>query len=185
MNVTILSGSSRNPNLSHRIALMLEKNLNTQHPQNSYSILDIRNFPLGFIENVWMKKEDMPADQEALGKFMFDADAFILVSPEYNGSYSAVMKNLLDHFPKFNKRAFGIVTYSPGVMGGMRAAQQMQQMICAFFGVPSPHMLLIGNAEKKIAIDGEIIDEPFLKNVHGFCNEFVWLAEALFEKKTR
>jgi NAD(P)H-dependent FMN reductase len=90
-----------------------------------------------------------------------------------------VLKNLLDHFPKFNRKAFGIVTYSTGALGGMIAAQQMQQMICAFFGIPCPHMLLIGNIDKKISEQGEKLDEILNRSLDNFTNEFVWLARAL------
>ena len=69
---------------------------------------------------------------------MFEADAFILVSPEYNGSYSPAMKNLVDHFPKQHHKPFGIATASPGPLGGIRASQQMQLLVNALFGIASP-----------------------------------------------
>ncbi len=43
---------------------------------------------------------------------MFAANAFIIVTPEYNGSYTPAMKNLFDHFPKQIHKPFGIVTAS-------------------------------------------------------------------------
>ena len=45
----------------------------------------------------------------------------LLVTPEYNGSYTPALKNLFDHFPKQSRKPFGIVTASPGALGGMRA----------------------------------------------------------------
>ena len=37
---------------------------------------------------------------QPLAKRILEADAFILITPEYNGSYSPHLKNLLDHFAK-------------------------------------------------------------------------------------
>ena len=114
---------------------------------------------------------------------MFNADAFILVSPEYNGSYSACMKNLIDHFPKQHHKVFAIATASPGGLGGIRAAMQLQQYIFALFGIGSPYMLVTPQVEKKFDADGNLIDPAFKKAVGTFINEFLWLAEKIVEEK--
>ena len=114
---------------------------------------------------------------------MFTADAFILVTPEYNGSYSTAMKNLLDHFPKQYHKVFGIVTASPGAFGGIRAAMQLQQVIYGLFGIGSPHMLIVPTVDKKFNAEGVLIDPAFAKNIDVFVNEFLWLAEKITEEK--
>ncbi|HEY0261434.1 MAG TPA: NAD(P)H-dependent oxidoreductase [Chitinophagales bacterium] len=183
MNVTIISGSPRKPNFSERISTFLKIELEKKYPQHTYTILDVREFSLPFVQNVWQNKEAVPAEKKALGDLVFGTDAFILVSPEYNGGYSSAMKNLLDHFPKFAHKTFGIVTYSPGMLGGIRAAQQMQNLICGLFGIPSPQMLTIPAIEKKINDEGAATDETFVKVAEGFLKEFMWLSEAVAEKK--
>ena len=76
-------------------------------------------------------------------------------------------------------KTFGIVTASPGIMGGMRASQQMQLLINALFGIGSPHMLITPQVDKKFDADGNLLDESFLKSVDVFVSEFLWLAESL------
>lgn len=110
---------------------------------------------------------------------MFNADAFILVTPEYNGSYSPALQNLIDHFPKQSHKAFGIVTASPGAMGGMRSSQQLLLLIPALFGIASPYMLVTPFADKKFDSEGRLLDPGFEKNIHQFVSEFLWLAETL------
>lgn len=182
MNVTIISGSPRTPNFSHRIAVYLKTTLEKLYPQHHYTILEVRECPLPYVQNVWQNKEAVPAEYKALGDLIFGADAFILVSPEYNGGYSPAMKNTLDHFPKFTHKTFGIVTYSPGMLGGIRAAQQMQNMVCGFFGIPVPQMLTIPAIEKKVNEEGGATDEMFVKVVADFLKEFIWLSEAVARK---
>lgn len=114
---------------------------------------------------------------------MFSANAFILVTPEFNGSYTPAMKNLLDHFPKQGRKPFGIVTASPGMMGGIRATQQMQLLINALFGIASPHMLVVGAVDKKFDAEGNLLDKSFEKNVDVFVNEFLWLIESLHPER--
>jgi NAD(P)H-dependent FMN reductase len=114
---------------------------------------------------------------------MFEADAFILVTPEYNGSYTPALKNILDHFPKQSRKPFGIVTASPGAFGGMRAALQLQQLIFALFGIGSPYMLVVPAVDKKFTEPGDLLEQGFAKNIDVFVNEYLWLAEKIVEEK--
>ena len=102
-----------------------------------------------------------------------------MVSPEYNGSYSPALQNLLDHFPKQSHKAFGIVTASAGPMGGMRSTQQLLLLIPALFGIASPHMLITPMVDKKFDEMGNLLDPSFKKSVDNFLQEFLWLAESL------
>ena len=90
---------------------------------------------------------------------------------------------MLDHFPKRNHKPFGIVTASPGAMGGMRASQQLLQLVPALFGIASPYLLITPAVDKKFNEHGELIDESFQNAVHNFITEFFWLAEKLVEEK--
>lgn len=180
IKINIISGSPRNNSVTHRAALLLEKELNKVNYVET-SITDVREWNLPPIENVFTSLDTTPDKYKALFEKMNSSDAFILGSPEYNGGYSPAMKNLLDHFPKsvYQRKAIGIVTASPGAFGGMRAAQQMQQLICALFGILSPQMLVIPQIDKKIDIQGSYTDEMLSKSVQNFISEYLWLATSL------
>lgn len=52
-------------------------------------------------------------------------DAFVIVTPEYNHSVPAVLKNALDHlYAEWNDKAVGFVGY--GVHGGTRAVEHLR-----------------------------------------------------------
>jgi NAD(P)H-dependent FMN reductase len=89
------------------------------------------------------------------------------------------MKNIFDHFPKQMHKAFGIVTASTGSLGGIRASQQLQLLICALFGIPSPYMLVTPHVDRKFDEDGYLVDESFTNSINTFVTEFLWLAERL------
>lgn len=178
MNIEIITGSPRENSVTRRVALFLQKHLSA-HTQHRVDIIDVRDWDLPMLENVFTSVEATPDAYKPLSKRMFAANAFILVTPEYNGSYTPAMKNLLDHYPKQTRKAFGIVTASPGIMGGIRATQQMQLLINALFGIASPYMLVVGNVEKRFDGDGNLLDEGFQKTIDVFVKEFLWLAESL------
>ncbi len=178
MNIEIIAGSPRENSVTHRVALFLKKIL-TERTSHTVDIIDVREWELPLLQNVFVSVDATPEEFKPLSTRMFNAHAFILATPEYNGTYTSAMKNLLDHYPKQSHKAFGIVTASPGMMGGIRATQQMQLLINALFGIASPHMLVIGGVDKKFDADGNLLDEAFQKNVDVFIREFLWLAESL------
>jgi NAD(P)H-dependent FMN reductase len=178
MQIEIISGSPRKESVTFRVALHLQQQISSNSP-HTVNIIDVRewNFPL--LQEVISSPEAAPEHLRPLAKRMFAAQAFILVTPEYNGTYTAALKNLLDHFPKQSHKAFGVVTASPGAMGGMRASQQMLLLIPALFGVACPNMLIVPSVDKKFAPDGELIDLGYAKAVETFTREWLWLAERL------
>lgn len=179
MNIEIISGSPRKNSVTNRAALFLRQHL-TEKTKHHIGLIDVRehNIPAN-LQEVFSSPEKAPADLHELATRMFAADAFILVTPEYNGSYAPAMKNLLDHFPKQVHKAFGIVTASVGPMGGMRASQQMQLLINALFGVASPYMLVIPHVDKKIDETGQLLDGAFQSSIDTFTAEYLWLIEHL------
>lgn len=183
MKIEILSGSPRVGSLTRRVALHI-KNWLKQNTTHEVDIIDMKDWNVPAVQSVWVSPDKAPVEFQPLAKRIFKADAYILVTPEYNGSYSPAMKNLLDHFPKRLHKPFGIVTASPGAMGGIRASQQLLQLIPALFGIASPHMLIVPAVDKKFSPDGDLLDESFQSGVHTFITEFLWLAENLVKEET-
>ncbi|MBS1920823.1 MAG: NAD(P)H-dependent oxidoreductase [Bacteroidetes bacterium] len=182
MKIEIISGSPRINSTSRGVALHLKKILE-KTTEHEIGLISLHDWNLPPVQLVFQSAERTPVEFKALSARMFDANAFILVSPEYNGSYSPAMKNLLDHFPKQRHKPFGIVTASPGTMGGIRASQQMQLLVNALFGIASPYMLIVPQVDKKFGTDGTLLGESFQNNIHNFITEFLWLAENLYKEK--
>ena len=182
MRIEILSGSPRNDSVTHRVAIHLKKTW-TDRTGHSVGIIDLRENDLPPMQTVFTSPASAPEQYRPLVQKMFQADAFILLTPEYNGSYTPAMKNLLDHFPKQQHKPFGIVTASTGAFGGMRAALQLQQLIFALFGIGSPYMLVIPAVDKKFDAEGKLVDDAFAKSIDVFINEYLWLAEKIVAEK--
>lgn len=182
MKIEIISGSPRTNSVTHRVALHLENQLK-QNSGHEVGIIAMKDWNVPAVQSVWSSLDKVPLEFKPLAERVFNADAFIIVSPEYNGSYSPAMKNLLDHFPKQQHKPFGIVTASPGAMGGMRAAQQLLLLVPALFGVASPYLLIIPAIDKKFSADGDLLDESFQNAVHNFISEFLWVSEKMVTEK--
>ena len=171
--------------ITNRLALFLQKSLK-EKSAHTINLIDVRDWEFPQTqEGVYPSVEKATEIHKPLAARMFAAGAFILVSPEYNGSYSPFLKNLFDHFPKQMHKAFGIVTGSPGAMGGIRASLQLQDLVAALFGIASPHMLITPSVDKKFSEDGILIDPSFQGMVDTFLTEFLWLVDKMEDKLMR
>ena len=179
MNISIVAGSPRKNSITFRVSLFLKKILE-ERTAHRIQILDVREYAIPpMLQEVISSADKAPENLKPLAEAMFATDAFILVTPEFNGSYTPALKNLFDHFPKQTHKAFAIATASPGPMGGMRATQQLQLLINALFGIGSPYMLVVGNVEKKFDEAGNLVDLSFQNMIDTFIHEFLWLANSM------
>lgn len=182
MNIEIVSGSPRQQSITYRLALFLMRHLRTK-TNHEVNIIDVRewNFPT-LQEVVYSSVDNTPEHYKPLAQRMFAANAFIIVTPEYNGSYTPAMKNLFDHFPKQMHKSFGLATGSPGALGGVRAALALQHLVMALFGIASPYMMVVPQIDKKFDTEGNLVDEAFTGSINNFVQEFLWLSERLYSK---
>lgn len=176
MRIEIISGSPRHNSVTRRLAVYLQQFF-TDKTEHSIGLIDLREHELPMIQTVFSNPEQAPEQFRELATRMFAADAFILVTPEYNASYSPALKNLLDHFPKQLHKPFGLVTASVGALGGMRAAQALLLLMGGLFGIASPFLLVTPFVDKKFDADGNLVDESFQASIDTFVHEFLWLAE--------
>ena len=125
-------------------------------------------------------KGEAPEPLERLATLYRRADAFVIVSGEYNHSVPPALSNTLDHFlEEYFWRPSGIVCYSAGQFGGVRAAMQLRAML-AELGTPSiPSLLAIPRIHKALSEQGDPAEEWLGKAAGKFLDELVWYAEAL------
>lgn len=186
MHITILSASTRLNRQSHRVALALEHAIN-QHGEHTAEILDLAEYQFPMLEEVLHRHPNPPAGLAEFAAKIRRSDAHLFVSPEYNGSYTAALKNAVDYLKEgeFSKKVIGTVSVSAGMLGGIRGALAMQQLILAISAIALPQMLTVGNLAQRFDENGHLLDPVFEKNIQNFLQHFYWLAEAVTEKKAR
>lgn len=181
MQIEVIAGSPRKKSVTRRLALHLVTALQ-QRTNHSVHLTDLSATPMPMMQRVFANPAEAPEELQPLAGRMLQADAFVLVTPEYNGSYAPALQNLFDHFPKQHHKAFALATASPGALGGIRAAMHLQQFCLALFGIPSPYMLVTPQVDKKFDESGQLLDPQFEKSIAVFLKEFLWLAENLVPK---
>ncbi|MDC0765587.1 NADPH-dependent FMN reductase [Streptomyces sp. HD] len=80
-------------------------------------------------------EELRPAGMLPLSAKLAAADAFVVVTPEYNHSFPASLKALIDwHFTEWQAKPVGFVSYG-AQSGGLRAVEQLRQVFAELHAV--------------------------------------------------
>ncbi|MDZ4793265.1 MAG: NADPH-dependent FMN reductase [Bacteroidota bacterium] len=154
-----ISGSLRKKSFNTMVVKVLQKLApeNIAIEQISIAAVPMYNFDL--YEKVF------PEPVEKLCTAIKTADALIIVTPEYNYSVPGVLKNVIDFLSKhtekpFDKKAVGIISASPSLLGGVRAQYHLRQILVAInamtMNVPE---VVITEVNKKFDETGNLTDE--------------------------
>src|ERR1700750_383234 len=125
-----------------------------------------------------------PADWLAFRDKIKASDAVIFVTPEYNRSIPGVLKNAIDVASRpYGKSSFlgkpvGIVSNSPGVLGGVNAAMNLKQLLPGIAGpiMGQPEIYLVGVGDAFDA-QGNLTKEPMQKVMQQFIDAFAAFIE--------
>jgi azobenzene reductase len=108
------------------------------------------------------------------------ADAFVLVSPDYHGSMSGVMKNFLDHYwEEFAGKTFGYVCTSHEK--GLTVMDQMRTAIRQCYGWSLPYGVSI-NGELDFNTKGEIINDLLVKRLDMLAHDLITYGRLIREQ---
>jgi chromate reductase len=115
-----------------------------------------------------------------------NADAIIIATPEYNHSYSGVLKNAIDWASRpyennsFNGKPVAVISASPGIFGGYVAQEQLKQVLLALnmHLVTQPAVIVV-SAHQKFDQDGNLVDSDAAKLLKQLLANLVSLANLI------
>lgn len=119
-------------------------------------------------------------DSTLLKRRIAEADAFIVVTPEYNHGYPAPLKALIDSVgAEWHAKPVGFVSYG-GVSGGLRAVEQLRQVFAELHTVTVRDTVSFAGAWEQFNEAGVLISpERALKSVTVMLARLYWWAVAL------
>lgn len=179
LHVTLLYGSVRTARQGIKAARFMQRTLVDRG--HDVAVVDAMTLGLPLLDRMYKEyADDAPTQLTELAATYRMTDGFIVVSGEYNHGIPPALKNLLDHFlEEYFYRPSGIVCYSAGIFGGVRAAMQLR-MTLGELGMPSvPTILPIGRVQDAFDDDGRPTDPGQTRRADRFLDEFEWYARAL------
>ena len=143
--------------------------------------------------NADLEAQGTPADVMKLKQLMFDHPAWIICSPEYNGSYTALLKNTIDWvsspvksdpawqegFKSFTGKVVGMLSASPGALGGLRSQSHLAPLLLNAQCWVAPKAFALSRAADAFDADGKLISEAHRSSVKAVIDQVLFAAGRL------
>ncbi len=180
LNLAIIYGSVRTERQGIKAARFMLNACQTRG--HTATLIDPLLYPLPFLDKMYKEYEPGEAPQllQLVADLIIPADAYIIVSGEYNHTIPPALSNVLDHFlEEYFQKPSAIVCYSAGAFGGVRAAMTLR-VILAELGMSSiPSLFPIPYVQDAFQEDGTPTDQKFHQKAREFFEELEWYAHAL------
>ena len=143
--------------------------------------------------NADLEARGTPADVMKLKQILFEHPAWIICSPEYNGSYTALLKNTIDWasspvksdaawqdgFKSFRGKVVGVLSASPGALGGLRSQSHLVPLLLNAQCWVAPQAFALSHAGAAFDTQGQLIDPDQRGKVQAVIDQVLHAASRL------
>ena len=157
LKILVIPGSLRTGSLNAKLAATIAHELVVANVE--VTRISLSDFPLPIYDGDLQAKSGIPKNAVNLKRMMGAHHGVLIVTPEYNSSVPALVKNTIDwisrvHDPQetrgqvFRDRAFAIAAASGGRLGGARALAALRLILTACHAPVVPNQLALSFAEE-------------------------------------
>lgn len=171
--IPVIIGTSRPKRESINVAQLLKEMLD-EHEDVETAMVDPKDHDLSLDGNDEENKID---DYTQL---IERADGLFLVVPEYNHSFPASLKGLLDkELGAYMHKPAAMAGVSGGGFGGVRAIESLLPVLRELGLVASSVDLIVSRVQDKFDDDGQLLDDGLKGSASQAIDELLWLAQTL------
>jgi chromate reductase, NAD(P)H dehydrogenase (quinone) len=159
--VLVFAGSTRADSFHRKLALDALQELRAAAAEATF--VDLRDYPMPLYDGDVETAQGVPEKARAFKELVKAHDAIVIASPEYNGSFSALLKNTIDWISRpegtetrlaaFSRKKAALLSASPGPGGGQRGLRHLRELLEMVGVAVIPEQLTVPKAFA--AFDGE------------------------------
>ncbi len=130
------------------------------------TLIDLKDFPLPLFNQDLEDEEGIPAPAMKLKELFKSHSGFLISAPEYNSSLTPLLKNTLDWVSRqaegekplecFARKAAGLVSASPGALGGLRGLVHLRSMLGNIQVLVIPEQMAVSKANEAFDAAGSL-----------------------------
>ena len=180
LRVLVFAASLRKDSLNRKLAALAARV--AQKAGAGVDVASMQDFDVPLYDGDLEASQGIPKGAQELRRRLLASDAFIVASPEYNGSMPGVIKNLVDWTSRFRPQPFDgrhglLLSASPSLVGGNRGLWALRMPFEHLGARIYPDMFSLAGAHKAFA-DDDIADAGLRARFEKTVQAFLSLAEA-------
>ncbi len=195
MKILLFAGSTRQQSFNRQLARAAADMATAAGAQVTLLELGELDIPM---YNADLEAQGTPPDVLRLKRLLWEHPAWVICSPEYNGSYTALLKNTIDWasspvqddpdwqdgLKSFRGKVVGMLSASPGAMGGLRSQSHLGPLLVNLQCWLAPRAFALGQAGSAFAPDGMLVQAAHRQALQGVVDQVLWAAERLHPAAT-
>lgn len=186
-HILVILGSSRETRFGHVIAHWFMRQAD-RRTDLTFELADLRDWQHGYYRRVKpAAASDYEDDEEAKrwAEVVGRADGFVIITPEYNYGYPAVLKSALDAvYKEWNRKPVTFVGYG-GWSGGVRAVQQLREVVIELQMAPVRTSIVLQFAPRLFDAEGNLKEPQMFENqATRLFDDLAWWTYALRAART-
>ena len=156
------------------------------------TLVELADFDIP-IYNADLEAQGTPLDVMKLKQIMFEHPAWIICSPEYIGSYTALLKNTMDWasspvksdpawqdgLKSFTGKVVGVLSASPGALGGLRSQSHLVPLLLNLQCWVAPKAFALGKAGETFDAQGQLVSAFHVKQVQAVIDQVIFASQRL------
>src|SRR5579872_756529 len=175
MKVLVFAGSTRADSLNKKLARAAVEALRDAGIETT--LADLSDYPMPLYDGDVEAAQGMPANAQAFKELVRRHNAVAIASPEYNGSFPAVVKNTIDWISRplageprlaaFAGKKAMLLSASPGPGGGKRGMRHLRELLEMIGVSVTPAQVSLSKAGEAFGATGELLraeDREQLRN---------------------
>jgi len=190
MKLLIFAGSTRQNSFNRKLAHVAAAMARTSGAEVTH--IELADFDIPMY-NADLEAKGTPPDVMKLKQIMHEHPAWIICSPEYNASYSALLKNTIDWASspvksdpawtdefKFSRgKVVGILSASPGALGGLRSQSHLAPLLLNVQCWVAPHNFALGRAGDAFDAQGKLVNDAHRQKVQAVIDQVLFASSRL------
>lgn len=183
--ILVILGSTREGRFGPTVASWF-MSIAGQRNDMEFELIDLQDWPMPFFDHSKSPASGVIAPEARDWSAKVDAaDGFVLVTPEYNRGYSAVLKNALDHlYEEWRSKPVAFVGYGTSA-GGARAIGQLHPVVIELNMIPVRNDVVLVSAHRLFDDEGTMQEERFNEKANQLLEQLSGLVGALNSLRAR
>jgi NAD(P)H-dependent FMN reductase len=189
-SLLVFAGSTRQQSYNRRLAQATARIAESLGAQAT--VLELADYDIP-LYNADLEAQGTPERVLRLKAALHAHPAWIICSPEYNGSYTALLKNAIDWasspvaghpewqdgLKPFRGKVVGMLSASPGALGGLRSQSHLAPLLINLECWLAPKAFALGGAASAFDADGQLVQAADQERVRAVVEQVLWAARRL------